>query len=302
MIKHAARIARGLYRIEQILIHASLFPTCPFILDPPDYAMSSGSYNTHQSSSLDQFSLVSKHEPPKHLNLVSSDTPTNTFKGWPPNDKVKVEDLVDAGFFYIGILDYVKCFFCDVGVCNWELGDKPWTEHCRWSKSCRFVKINKGHQFIDECQRKHKELLELQKTDESSRTSLLPDHLNTELLNIMKSEEVSFYLSKDIPLDVLRMIIKRYMIEKQRGFASRQEFQRVLSSTLCLGRSSIEVKKEPSTKERGNILCKICMDNEMGIVFLPCGHLVGCPSCSISLNHCPLCRKPILRTVRSFPS
>jgi hypothetical protein len=278
-------------RDEPILLHASLFPTCPFILDPPDYAMSS------ESTRLGQFSLVSEHEPPKHLNLVSSGSRTDTFKEWTPNAYVTVEDLVVAGFFYLGIQDYVKCFYCDVGVCNWEREDDPWTEHCRWSKSCRFVKLIKGQEFIDECQRKHEELFEQKKSDE---TSLLPDHLNSELLSILKSEQVRFYISKGVPLDVLRMSIKRYMIEKQRGFASKEELQRVLSSNLSLARSSIN--KEPSSEKRGNILCNICMDNEMGIVFLPCGHLVCCPQCAISLTDCPLCRKPILRTVRVFLS
>lgn len=49
-------------------------------------------------------------------------------------------------------------------------------------------------------------------------------------------------------------------------------------------------------------LCKICMDNEVGIVFLPCGHLAACTVCALSLEDCPLCRTVIKATVRTFLS
>lgn len=47
-------------------------------------------------------------------------------------------------------------------------------------------------------------------------------------------------------------------------------------------------------------LCKICYDQQMGIVFLPCGHSLCCPSCAQAFSTCPLCRKTIQATVRAF--
>lgn len=49
-------------------------------------------------------------------------------------------------------------------------------------------------------------------------------------------------------------------------------------------------------------LCKICMDAEVGIVFLPCGHLTTCVNCAPNLEDCPLCRSAIKATVRTFLS
>lgn len=49
-------------------------------------------------------------------------------------------------------------------------------------------------------------------------------------------------------------------------------------------------------------LCKICMDNEVGIVFLPCGHLATCVNCASNLQDCPVCRSAIKATVRTFLS
>lgn len=38
-----------------------------------------------------------------------------------------------------GIRDSVKCFHCDAGLCLWEKGDDPWTEHRRVSPNCHYV-------------------------------------------------------------------------------------------------------------------------------------------------------------------
>lgn len=48
--------------------------------------------------------------------------------------------------------------------------------------------------------------------------------------------------------------------------------------------------------------CKICMDAEVGIVFLPCGHLVTCVNCAPNLEDCPVCRSTIKASVRTFLS
>jgi len=48
--------------------------------------------------------------------------------------------------------------------------------------------------------------------------------------------------------------------------------------------------------------CKICMDHEIGVVFLPCGHLISCVQCAPALKDCPLCRQPIHGTVKTYMS
>ncbi|XP_037296402.1 LOW QUALITY PROTEIN: baculoviral IAP repeat-containing protein 7-A-like [Manduca sexta] len=67
-------------------------------------------------------------------------------------------------------------------------------------------------------------------------------------------------------------------------------------------------KKEPKqlTLEEENRqlkearLCKVCMDSEVSVVFLPCGHLVSCGSCGAALAACPLCRAPVRALVRAY--
>ena len=46
--------------------------------------------------------------------------------------------------------------------------------------------------------------------------------------------------------------------------------------------------------------CKICMDNDVEVTFVPCGHLIVCESCAFGRKECPICRKQIIETVRTY--
>ncbi|CAH0586957.1 unnamed protein product [Chrysodeixis includens] len=47
-------------------------------------------------------------------------------------------------------------------------------------------------------------------------------------------------------------------------------------------------------------LCKVCMDSEVSVVFLPCGHMVSCGRCGAALGACPLCRAAVRALVRAY--
>ncbi|KAK3594451.1 hypothetical protein CHS0354_015450 [Potamilus streckersoni] len=51
---------------------------------------------------------------------------------------------------------------------------------------------------------------------------------------------------------------------------------------------------------RETTLCKICLDNTISVVFLPCGHLVTCSDCAPAMRKCPICRTLIKGTVKIF--
>ncbi|XP_023258653.1 baculoviral IAP repeat-containing protein 8-like [Seriola lalandi dorsalis] len=48
--------------------------------------------------------------------------------------------------------------------------------------------------------------------------------------------------------------------------------------------------------------CKICMDKDISIVFIPCGHLVTCETCSKKLVKCPICCGAILQKLKTYIS
>lgn len=57
------------------------------------------------------------------------------------------------------------------------------------------------------------------------------------------------------------------------------------------------------TEESKNTsLCKICLVNELEIVFLPCSHLVCCTICAASVEECCICREKIDFMLKVFVS
>lgn len=60
--------------------------------------------------------------------------------------------------------------------------------------------------------------------------------------------------------------------------------------------------EEENRKLKDARLCKVCLDEEVGVVFLPCGHLVTCVQCAPGVNQCPMCRTAIKGFVRTFLS
>ena len=60
----------------------------------------------------------------------------------------KCIELANAGFYYIGPDDYVKCFCCNRIFKDFEFHDDPWVCHAKDSSTCKHVLDNKGNQFI----------------------------------------------------------------------------------------------------------------------------------------------------------
>ena len=76
-----------------------------------------------------------------------------TFSMWPVQIvNPSPQQLAEAGFFYSGQSDIVKCFSCDVKVSQWMATDKPWDEHLKWSPNCVYIKmcgIKEGHSSVN---------------------------------------------------------------------------------------------------------------------------------------------------------
>lgn len=46
--------------------------------------------------------------------------------------------------------------------------------------------------------------------------------------------------------------------------------------------------------------CRICMDNRLDSVFMPCAHVVACSTCAARIDRCPLCRSEITQAQKLF--
>lgn len=53
-----------------------------------------------------------------------------SFQGF-PHYRLDTNDLAEAGFYYVGYDDEVKCFYCEGSLYGWNVDDDPWEEHAR---------------------------------------------------------------------------------------------------------------------------------------------------------------------------
>ncbi|KAF1412442.1 Baculoviral IAP repeat-containing protein 7-B, partial [Spheniscus magellanicus] len=87
---------------------------------------------------------------------------------------------------------------------------------------------------------------------------------------------------------------------RSRGREFVSSVQESFSSTLISpSRMSTEEQLRRLQEER---MCKVCMDRDVSVVFVPCGHLVACGECALNLRLCPICRAVIRGSVRTFMS
>ena len=63
-----------------------------------------------------------------------------TYDLWPKFFHITAEELARAGFIYVGKSDLVRCFSCNLKLCDWKSTDVPLDEHQKYSPHCMFVK------------------------------------------------------------------------------------------------------------------------------------------------------------------
>lgn len=68
-------------------------------------------------------------------------------ENWPL--KVNTSEWAEAGFFYIKISDFVRCFSCGLGLRNIE-EQSPWKYHALGCPRCDYLEAVKGFKFIDQ--------------------------------------------------------------------------------------------------------------------------------------------------------
>ncbi|KAH9504938.1 hypothetical protein Btru_061105 [Bulinus truncatus] len=62
-----------------------------------------------------------------------------SFVNWPGSHDLSSTELVNAGFFYAGYSDCVRCFYCGLGLRSWKPGDDIYVEHERYRPTCSYL-------------------------------------------------------------------------------------------------------------------------------------------------------------------
>ncbi|XP_006021703.1 baculoviral IAP repeat-containing protein 7 isoform X2 [Alligator sinensis] len=208
---------------------------------------------------------------PEYPEMRMEEMRLATFHNWPPYNEMYPEQLARAGFFYTGHGDTVKCFYCDGTMRDWMLGDDPWKEHAKWFPRCEFLLQSKGRAFVTRVQ----------------ETSFNPQEPLGDSWSRDEQEPSAIQVYADpAPRDSGTSGLK----EEAQAECSDEPAGPMLSTEDQLRRLQAER------------MCKVCMDKDVSVVFVPCGHLVACAECAPNLRRCPICRASIRGSVRTFLS
>ncbi|WAR07954.1 BIR7A-like protein [Mya arenaria] len=206
-------------------------------------------------------------------------------------------DCTRATQITAGVTDHVRCFACDGGLRNWEEGEDPWIEHCRWFPACPFVRGTKGDEFIALIQTINKE--ENKEHSEDIQTSgnanitpsssHLQEHRRTCTVECGISEEefaealLQLRASghQNPQLDDLINEIEKLQRQKFTEQVPQETDDSILMENARLNRI---------------LKCYQCKVNDVNALFLPCAHHRMCMECVIKydVTLCPVCDWKIL--------
>uniref|UniRef100_A0A8C6TT65 E3 ubiquitin-protein ligase XIAP n=1 Tax=Neogobius melanostomus TaxID=47308 RepID=A0A8C6TT65_9GOBI len=205
------------------------------------------------------------------------------------------ERLAQAGFYSTGAADRVMCFYCGGGLKGWQPDEDPWEEHAKHYPGCHFLLTEKGQEFIN--------CIQLQSRPTSSqRTGLLED--GSEVLQ-------SSMAQKAIEMGLEPSLVARTITERMRttglGYSSVQALVEDCLNNPPDSEASTTAKQDDDPLKKLEKLqrekqCKICMDRDICMVFIPCGHLVCCQRCSAALDKCPICCGTISQKIKTYIS
>lgn len=263
---------------------------------------------------------------PKYPKYATRISRLDSFKHWPTYLTQSPEDMVSAGFFFTGNEDHCRCFFCGGGLRNWEPGDQPWTEHARWYQNCAFVRSCKGDIFIQDVQTNSMQIEIVKKNELSNPSTPLDDFRNIPAVRSVSQfgydeklvKEAYDTLKKDRKSDITSTALLETIFNIEEKSNHTQENSNITKPGMEESQSAIttQVNNEPASdpepelsvrsleEENQNLkdqqTCKICLDEPIAIVFLPCGHLAACVTCAPALRRCPICRTFIKGTVKAI--
>ena len=244
--------------------------------------------------------------------FISLSMRQESFSTFPTSCPVKHVNLAEAGFFYSGCSDQVRCFTCPLILSGWLKDDDPWERHARWSPRCSYVVDIKGEAFSKQIREKYERELE--------EKALLGLRVRLEALWTRDQEAIEGTGDDEVG-NVREENENEHeqepisgVLEQGRGaevngdgdsIIEENTKQEPISGVLEQGRGA-EVNGdgdsiiEENMKLKQMITCKMCLSNMVQIVCLPCGHVCSCLNCNNQIKKCPLCREDLLATVRIY--
>uniref|UniRef100_A0A9I3VTV8 RING-type domain-containing protein n=1 Tax=Biomphalaria glabrata TaxID=6526 RepID=A0A9I3VTV8_BIOGL len=255
---------------------------------------------------------------PKRVEYALTSERLKSFSSWPRGHFLEPTDLVNAGFYYSGNGDCARCFYCGGGLKNWEDEDDVLVEHARWFSKCAYIRSKMGQAFVDAVKvvnESHDVITFKMVTDQmggQACSGQLDPRDNPLIRDPAVKTMVDLGYKEFDALEIAQLLKDREMtltadllIETltQEGKVAQTNFSNFdQETTFEEDLEKVRLIKETNLHLRQQTVCKMCLDNEVSVVFLPCGHLVSCSECSSAVSKCPMCRADVKGIVRAFLS
>ncbi|KAK7067889.1 Protein DETOXIFICATION 47, chloroplastic [Halocaridina rubra] len=242
---------------------------------------------------------------PKHIEYNTLQCRLESFKSFPKHLLQTPEDMAEAGLYFLGLSDIVRCFHCDGGLYNWRMDDIPWEVHARWYPLCPYVKHIKGQQFINEARLQMQHAFQIGKTQLSCMSQ---DDLESFMhLDIMQCVLQQGFSQNVILMALEQQLKKAHMPFTDLGSAvdavyshhsvsdtySQSADEQQMMQNNSLKAEMLRYLRNPSTV-LSDMKCCICKTASSVIIFLPCKHVALCSKCDISPRPCPVCGAPLV--------
>ncbi|XP_069027497.1 E3 ubiquitin-protein ligase XIAP [Embiotoca jacksoni] len=207
------------------------------------------------------------------------------------------ERLVRAGFYSTGTGDRVLCFCCGGGLKGWQPEEDPWEEHAKHYPGCSFLLAEKGQEFVNSIQ--------LQGPRQNRPTPSHQNGFSGDRNETLRSAMAQKAIEMGVDPSVVETTILKKISRTGSGYSSLEEFledclNNTPESKAAQTKEQDEDPLEKLRKLQREKQCKICMDRDICIVFIPCGHLVSCNVCSESLIKCPICCGVIKQKLKTY--
>lgn len=141
----------------------------------------------------------------KYPNYTNLSARINSFTDLFPIKGITALEFAEAGFHSIGVLDYVRCFYCGVGLRGWEDTDDPFKEHAKFSPNCQFLISKKGKYFIEHLQNSNASKRNSKKENNSEKRNQ-DDH--SESSRVLSQEEVALSVQARMDLPIIQQLLR----------------------------------------------------------------------------------------------
>lgn len=241
---------------------------------------------------------MSSRQAAPHVPMESFEERLNSFSSI--QHPIDPERLARAGFYSTGAPDKVSCFHCGGGLKGWQPEEDPWEEHAKHYPGCSFLLAEKGLEFVNSVQ-----LQSPQRNNAASR------HQNGFLSHgnepkVLQSPMAQKALEMGLEAGLVESTIQGKIQRTGEGYATLEAllhdcFHQAPGSDCSMSpEQQDEDPLEKLRKLQREKQCKVCMDRDTCIVFIPCGHLVTCKECSESLSKCPICCGAITQKIKTY--